>query len=92
MLKQQQQLSLSITLSPATIAVVRHQIHGCEVCSMQANLPLGDLLVRLTGCGDLTEYIISEELNCPRCVNPIDPGTLVETRRGMAAAAAMARC
>jgi hypothetical protein len=92
MLKQQQQLAICITLSPSTIAAVRHQIHGCEECSAEANLPLAHLFVRLTGCGESMDYAISEEINCPRCVNPLDTNTLVETRRGAANAAVMGRC
>ena len=73
MLKQQPQLSVSITLSADTIAAVRHQIHGCEMCSRQANLPFADLLVRLTGRRDLSrDTVISEHIHCPYCISPLD--------------------
>ena len=90
MLKQQPQLSVSITLSADTIAAVRRQIHGCEICSRQASLPFAELLVRLTGRRDLSgDTVISEDIHCPYCISPLDADTLVDIPLGIGRAAVM---
>jgi hypothetical protein len=90
MLKQQPQLSVSITLSTDTVAAVRRQIHGCESCSPQANLPIAELIVRLTGCRDFSrDTVISEDIDCPYCISPLDADTLVDIPLGIGRAAVM---
>src|SRR5713226_1135592 len=91
MLKQQPQLSVSITLSADTIAAVRRQIHGCEICSRQASLPFAELLARLTGRRDLSrDTVISEDIHCPYCISPLDAAdTLVDIPLGIGRAAVM---
>jgi len=90
MLKQQPQLGVSITLSADTIAAVRRQIHGCEICSLQANLPFAELIVRLTGRRDFSrDTVISADLDCPYCISPLDADTLVDIPVGIGRAAVM---
>src|SRR5437879_11191189 len=90
MLKQQPQLSVSITLSADTIVALRRQIHGCEICSPQAHLPFAELIVRLTGRRDLsTDCVLSEDIDCPNCLNSVDADTLVNIPFGIGRAAVM---
>jgi hypothetical protein len=90
MLKQQPQLSVSITLSVDTITAVRRQIKGCEICSPQANLPFAELIVRLTGRHDLSENcVMSEDIDCPCCMNSLEADTLVDIPLGIGRAAVM---
>ena len=90
MLKQQQLPSVSLTLSPDTIAALRRQVHGCEMCSPQASMPFAELLARLTGRGDsATDYVMSSDIQCPSCVSPLDADTLVEIQQGIGRAAAL---
>src|SRR5712692_12074994 len=90
MLKQQPELSVSITLSADTIAAVRRQIHGCEACSPRANLPFAELIVRLTGRRDLsTDCVLSEDIDCPSCMSSLDADTLINIPFGIGRAAVM---
>ena len=90
MLKQQQLPSVSLTLSADTIAALRRQVHGCEMCSPQASMPFAELLARLTGRGDsATDYVMSSDIQCPSCVSPLDADTLVEIQQGIGRAAAL---
>jgi hypothetical protein len=88
MLTQQPQVTTLMTLSTDTIAAVRRQIHGCESCSPAASFPFGELLFRLTGRhGFLTSYVLSDDIQCPSCIGPLDTETLVEIQIGLGRAA-----
>jgi hypothetical protein len=88
MLKQIEELSISITLSVDTIESARRQIHGCELCSNHVTVSVGELLRRLTGFPMTTnDYFISEDIHCPRCRSCLDPKSLVETQHGAGRAA-----
>jgi len=90
MLKQQQHVSVCITLSADTIAAIHRQVHACEICSDQASLPLAELVVRLTGYHQPSrDYVIADEIYCPSCISPLDTDTLVEVQHGIGRAAAM---
>jgi hypothetical protein len=79
LLKQQQSVILSITVSPHTVAVARRSIHACDACSNDANMPFAQLLDRLTGhFGSEREYVLTDDLVCPWCDTPIADDTLVE--------------
>jgi hypothetical protein len=93
MLKQQQQLGVCINLSADTIAALRRQIHGCEICSENATLPFAQLLIRLTGHIESSEesMMISDDIQCPSCINPLDIDTLVELQKGIGRAASVGR-
>ena len=88
MLTQQQRVTVLTTLSPDTIAALRRQIHGCEMCSTEASFPFGELLMRLTGCRNgAAGYVVSGDLHCPSCITPLEPETLVELQAGIGQAA-----
>jgi hypothetical protein len=90
MLRQQQQLTVSISLSADTIAALSRQIQGCEACSEHATLRLAELLTRLTGYRESpADYVIADDIHCPLCVAALAPHSLVKIRAGIGRAAAM---
>ena len=88
MVKQQQILVLTPTLSADTVAALRSHIYGCEACSEETLVPVKELLMRLIGkiqaCRD---EFISEDVSCPSCESPLDPDTRVKTQIGIGRAA-----
>lgn len=54
-------------------------ISGCEQCDEAAAIPFDYLLDALTGCNPaLTEYLMEQFAQCPRCLGAITEKTLVK--------------
>ena len=68
-----------IAVSRATALQVQSQILGCEHCTDEADMPVCVLLDLATGRkGNVTDYVLSGPLKCPRCMAAITEETLVE--------------
>jgi hypothetical protein len=88
MLKQQPSPALLITVSAQTLSGVRRSIHACDSCSNNAQVSFAQLLDRFTGFfHSEREYVLTEDLLCPWCMNPIDNDTLLELQSGRGRAA-----
>jgi hypothetical protein len=91
MLKQQQSVAPSITVSVQTLAGVRRSIHGCHACSDNAEISFARLLERFIGrFNSEPEYVLTEDVLCPGCMSPIENSTLVELQCNTTASAACA--
>ena len=68
-----------ITIDPETALKAQRQIESCEHCHPQdAEIPFDWILRDVTGKRGPYEFILSEPVRCPNCMEEITEKTLVE--------------
>jgi hypothetical protein len=67
----------------ATLRNAELQILSCEKCDPEAaEIPFDNVLDRITGNDpDITDYVLAEPAECPRCKQDVTEKTLVEWGR-----------